>query len=399
MKRCSLFVFLSIFILAAQLNIAQVVLDPGDDILLTNNSATSGQAGNNNNVTFTFASDYNLNTKTIRASADANTTAFGTGTAFALLNYDFQISQTPGTMNNTVGAWISYDAAWKGLQLILSVALSNSSVNVEMTLRDLTENKIINRETIHDLDLQSQKVKFVNVGFDFDDSGTKINTFPAVLKRGHDYRLTFRLTAILQKYLLLAAEASSSDYYSFNGGAELKYLHVKVGLDEKETLQTLAKIDSLENKIDEIEYKLENHSHVYLTGRGTGHNNTEANTTLSIFEDGKDDMTRQLLLKAKDAAVVPAEEVSLPDDFSLNQNHPNPFNPSTRISFALPEQELVKIKVFDILGREIAVLLNDIKNPGYHEILFNADTLPSGTYIYEIRAGNYVESKKMILLK
>ena len=91
--------------------------------------------------------------------------------------------------------------------------------------------------------------------------------------------------------------------------------------------------------------------------------------------------------------------LELPKEFSLSQNFPNPFNPSTKISFAIPTQEFVTIKIFDVLGRQVAVLVNDVKEPGYYEVNFNANSLPSGTYIYEIRAGNFIETKKMILLK
>ena len=93
------------------------------------------------------------------------------------------------------------------------------------------------------------------------------------------------------------------------------------------------------------------------------------------------------------------DDLGTPEEFSLSQNYPNPFNPSTTISFAIPTQELVNVKVFDVLGRQVEVLMNEIKAPGYYEISFNAGRLPSGTYIYEIRAGNFIETKKMILLR
>ena len=93
------------------------------------------------------------------------------------------------------------------------------------------------------------------------------------------------------------------------------------------------------------------------------------------------------------------DDLGIPKEFSLSQNYPNPFNPSTKISFSIPTQEFISLKVFDVLGRQVEVLLNEIKEPGYYEISFNAGRLPSGTYMYEIRAGSFVETKKMILLK
>jgi len=93
------------------------------------------------------------------------------------------------------------------------------------------------------------------------------------------------------------------------------------------------------------------------------------------------------------------KDLGTPKEFSLAQNYPNPFNPSTIISFAIPSQEFVTLKVFDILGRQVEVLMNEVKAAGYYEVNFDARTLPSGTYIYELRAGNFINTKKMILLK
>jgi hypothetical protein len=87
------------------------------------------------------------------------------------------------------------------------------------------------------------------------------------------------------------------------------------------------------------------------------------------------------------------------DCFQLCQNHPNPFNPSTEISFKLPEQRFVTLKVYDVLGREIMTLVNEKKPAGTYRINFKAMELGSGVYFCQLRAGNFVENKKMILLK
>ena len=102
-----------------------------------------------------------------------------------------------------------------------------------------------------------------------------------------------------------------------------------------------------------------------------------------------------------DATIIKlmVSEELIPAKYALEQNYPNPFNPSTKISFAVPTQEFVTVNVYDILGRKVETLMNETKSPGYYEINFNADKMPSGTYIYEIRAGNFVETKKMVLLK
>ena len=88
-----------------------------------------------------------------------------------------------------------------------------------------------------------------------------------------------------------------------------------------------------------------------------------------------------------------------PNEYSLLQNFPNPFNPSTIISFTILERTKVVLIVYDVLGTEIAELINDIKSPGRYEVEFNSKGLPSGIYLYTIQAGKFTNSKKMILLK
>ena len=81
------------------------------------------------------------------------------------------------------------------------------------------------------------------------------------------------------------------------------------------------------------------------------------------------------------------------------QNYPNPFNPDTRISFELPEQTHVRLTVYNILGRPVRTLVSEERQPGVHSVIFDASGLSSGTYIYEITAGSFVDRKKMMLLK
>ncbi len=86
-------------------------------------------------------------------------------------------------------------------------------------------------------------------------------------------------------------------------------------------------------------------------------------------------------------------------DYSLSQNYPNPFNPSTKISFSIPEREFVSIKVFDILGEEVATIVKEELDAGRYEVDFDGKSLSSGIYIYRITGGNYTSTKKMILMK
>ena len=92
-------------------------------------------------------------------------------------------------------------------------------------------------------------------------------------------------------------------------------------------------------------------------------------------------------------------EKNIPTVFSLEQNYPNPFNPSTVISYQLPVSGDVTLKVYDILGNEIAILVNEYKTAGKYEVEFNASSLPSGVYFYQLKAGEFRKTKKMVLLK
>ena len=92
-------------------------------------------------------------------------------------------------------------------------------------------------------------------------------------------------------------------------------------------------------------------------------------------------------------------EGKLPVMFKLSQNYPNPFNPSTTISYQIPVQSYVSLKVFDILGREVAALVNSAEQPGYKQVNFNAENLVSGVYYYRPQAGNFIETRKLVLLR
>lgn len=89
----------------------------------------------------------------------------------------------------------------------------------------------------------------------------------------------------------------------------------------------------------------------------------------------------------------------IPVEYELFENYPNPFNPTTTISFSIPQQEKVELIVYDVLGRKVAELVNETIPSGTHSIDFDGSNLSSGMYIYKITAGQFSESKKMLLVK
>ncbi len=107
------------------------------------------------------------------------------------------------------------------------------------------------------------------------------------------------------------------------------------------------------------------------------------------------------ILKTTTGGITPIILFSteIPNQFSLSQNYPNPFNPTTKIRFALPKSSFATLVVYDALGREVAILVNEQLNAGTYEAYWNADRFSSGVYYYKLIAGDFTETKKMVLVK
>ena len=94
----------------------------------------------------------------------------------------------------------------------------------------------------------------------------------------------------------------------------------------------------------------------------------------------------------------------LPEEFALHQNYPNPFNPVTTLRYDLPENSMVNIKVYDMLGREVRTLVNQVQDAGFKSIIWDATndygkSISAGIYLYQIQAGDFIQTEKMVLLK
>ncbi|MFZ1518659.1 MAG: PQQ-binding-like beta-propeller repeat protein [Ignavibacteriaceae bacterium] len=139
-------------------------------------------------------------------------------------------------------------------------------------------------------------------------------------------------------------------------------------------------------------------------------NDYQVDNTGAISKDGilyigvhKSSLTtnqQKTLIAIKDTGAVSVELNNFKIlDYYLDQNYPNPFNPATKISYSIKDEGLVSLKVYDVLGKEIATLVNDYKSAGNYEVEFNASQLSSGMYIYKIQAGNFSDARKMLLTK
>jgi hypothetical protein len=159
----------------------------------------------------------------------------------------------------------------------------------------------------------------------------------------------------------------------------------------------------LNNQMFEIQRQVSNEEFVsigFVNGRGTTTEPQEYSYVDRTVTVG----TYTYRLKQIDydgrVSYSPTVEVDvLPTDFVLEQNYPNPFNPSTNIRFGIPESGYARLAVYNIVGEEVAVLLDGNIDAGIHNVAFDAQNLPSGTYIYKLQSSNSIEVKKMVLMK
>jgi hypothetical protein len=123
--------------------------------------------------------------------------------------------------------------------------------------------------------------------------------------------------------------------------------------------------------------------HVYVTGYSAGNGTGDDYATIKYSQ------------------VIGIQQISseIPNGFNLSQNYPNPFNPATKIRFALPNSSFAKIVIYDALGREAETLVNELLNAGTYEAYWSTDKFSSGVYYYKLSAGDYSETRKMVLVK
>ncbi|MBZ0198634.1 MAG: T9SS type A sorting domain-containing protein, partial [Ignavibacteriaceae bacterium] len=157
----------------------------------------------------------------------------------------------------------------------------------------------------------------------------------------------------------------------------------------------------------EIERKIQGSNASFEKIGFVGGNGNSNSTKEYTFEDEKPHAGKvQYRLKQIDndgsfeySNVVEVDVNQSPTEFSLFQNYPNPFNPSTTIKYGVSDKQIVEINVFDVLGTNVASLVNEQKEPGDYEIRFDASTLSSGIYFYTMTAGNFRDTKKLVLLR
>jgi hypothetical protein len=194
--------------------------------------------------------------------------------------------------------------------------------------------------------------------------------------------------------------------HTINGGVPIELVSFSAIVDVNNVTLSWITASELNNSGFEIQRKnlIEYNDWqkiAFIEGKGTA----TASQYYTFVDENVTNGSNQYRLKQLDydgtfeySNIIQAE-VGSPIEISLEQNYPNPFNPTTTIKYQIPERSFVTIKVYDVLGNEIETLVNEEKPAGSYEIEFNGTGLPSGTYFYQLQAGSFVETKKMVLMK
>lgn len=204
---------------------------------------------------------------------------------------------------------------------------------------------------------------------------------------------------------------------TFTGGQDVYYsfiidtTYVPVELisfnavsDGKDVFLTWSTASELNNQLFEVQRSVGGSDFAtigFVNGKGTTSEKQDYLYKDKILADGKYSYRLKQLdyLGHAEYSEIIEIDIKIFSSYLLEQNYPNPFNPTTTIGYGLKEKSNVKITVINSIGEEVAILVNEEKESGYHTVEFNASNLPSGVYFYKLNAGEYVEAKKMILLR
>ena len=172
-----------------------------------------------------------------------------------------------------------------------------------------------------------------------------------------------------------------------------------VGRDDlvSEVEQLKKQVDSLEMVVGELRHDLNTHTHTYLTGKGEGHNNTVATTSMAIFFDDSTSAAEEI--PDFGDSETGADLSAAPTQSKLYPNYPNPFNPTTKISFQIAAPTHVTIDIFNTLGQKVMTLVDRRMEAGMHDVVLDAGDMATGVYFYRLTTDTYRETRKLVLVK
>ena len=319
------------------------------------------------------------------AEAGLNLSNFTVGRKFveATAYTDFTVTASADGAATSLDATIAYDVAWAGGWTLAGVfpGWNDAQSEIQLTVRDLTSDTVVRTSTLHEMETDGFiGIDIIDAGFGLDNGGT-VNTVDVRVVRGHTYRLGLKIRSEGKG---LANALIRIDYKTGEWGVKWNDLKVTVAADLVE------EIENLKRRVE----ALENHTHTYLTGRGEGHNNTEAETSkpILVVEEPSDDERRLLPKEPKDSEPLPVKSVFL-------ANAPNPSNPTTTITYTLPEPLRVSIRLYTAQGQLARTLVDGDRVAGPHAFSFDGAGLASGVYYYRLTAGRFSETRKLTLLK
>jgi hypothetical protein len=172
----------------------------------------------------------------------------------------------------------------------------------------------------------------------------------------------------------------------------------------KEVILNWSTATELNNQLFEVQRSFEGSDFAsvgFVNGKGTTTERQDYTYRDKILTDGKYYYRLKQIdyLGRYEYSNIIETELRAFNSYLLEQNYPNPFNPTTTIGYGIREKGNVKITILNAIGEDVAVILNEEREPGFHQVEFNAANLPSGVYFYQLKAGDYIDTKKMILLK
>jgi predicted GH43/DUF377 family glycosyl hydrolase len=208
-----------------------------------------------------------------------------------------------------------------------------------------------------------------------------------------------------------ASGGSGSNYVWQIGLAKSFFIPLPVELasftatsNGKEVILIWTTATELNNQLFEVQRSFEGSEFAtigFVNGKGTTTERQDYTYRDNILTDGKYSYRLKQIdyLGGYEYSDIIDIELRVFNSYLLEQNYPNPFNPTTTIAFGIENKSYVKITILNAIGEEVALLLNEEKEPGYHQVEFNAANLPSGVYFYQLKTGEFVQTKKMVLLK
>ncbi len=311
---------------------------------------------------------------------------------------DFTVSADSMSVGNSVNGTVAYDVGWAGGWTLSGVftGYNDASSKITLTLYDLSQSgKIVKATTLHSKTPDGFiGIDIIDVGFGT-DAGSAVSSMAAPLVRGHTYRLG--LTVHCEGKGALNASVTL-DYLTGGWGIWWNDLTVTVGSDLASDVEQLKRqVDSLEMVVDELHHDLKTHTHTYLTGKGEGHNNTVATTSMAIFFDDSTSAADEI--PDFGDSDTGADLSTAPTQSKLYPNYPNPFNPTTRISFQIAAPTHVTVDIFNTLGQKVKTLVDRQMEAGMHDVVLDAGDMASGIYFYRLTTDSYRETRKLVLVK